>query len=162
MDRGPVVEDFLEAREIRRVFWELRACIRGFGCVLERVSVTAGVLLAVASALAPASAVMLAARDRPPIEWRGGVMLRGTLRDDRFVLAQWWPERGRIDVVFDRPLPATVCEGVAVGIGGWWVDDHFEADSIVADRSKYDPCWEWQCRPDGERPARCQRRHHFE
>ena len=126
--------------------------------MVERLPVIGALVLAIASALAPGTAVLFARWQRTPAEWRGGVMLRGTLHGDRFEIVQQWPEHhDRVGVVFDGRLPDTVCEGVAVAIAGWWVGEHFEAAHVVADRSKYDACLEWQCFPIDERPPPCRR-----
>jgi len=131
--------------------------------VLDRVRRTwlaAGLI--VITALAVAMAIRSVCRH--DLEWRGGTVARGSVHRTSdgyaFTLVDPWA-RTEVDdafeVTYDGELADTVCGGVDVVVRGWSDGARFHAVQVDGiGPGKYDPCWEWQCRPARERPKRCQ------
>ena len=130
--------------------------------ILDRVRTWLAASLIVITTLAIAMAIRgLVHRD---LEWRAGTIERGSLHhtSDGYALTlvdPWAPTKidDPVEVLYDGVLPDTVCEGVDVVVQGWLDGTRFHAEQINGiGPGKYDPCWQWQCRPNRDRPLRCQ------
>jgi cytochrome c-type biogenesis protein CcmE len=115
-------------------------------------------------AMVVVAVISMANRLVPERVWSGGVVKRGSIVETadgvRFSIHnQWGPATV---VTYDGPLPDTVCDNADVALEGWVVGDHFEAMQVIGyNNGRYDPCWEWQCRPDA-RPLQCRRELKYE